>query len=172
MRPIQPIDSDHGIDDAFQIVTLGGVFQASFVRVAAIIGESDVAGDLSIMAKLRSRAVAFAFDGFRIASAAASVDKIAENLFGLGGALLGHHGVRILRGCLHSKYPANNQTSEREPNELQPHKTDPPFTLMISPVRKLANSDARKRIGPAISSAVAARPSGIAAATALAPAFV
>ena len=35
---------------------------------------------------------------------------------------------------------------------------------MISPVMKLAKSEARKRIGPAISSAVAGRPSGIAAA--------
>src|SRR5258708_23146034 len=44
---------------------------------------------------------------------------------------------------------------------LYPHKIEPPFTLMISPVMKLARSEATKRIGPAISSAVAARPRGI-----------
>src|SRR5258706_15111670 len=54
---------------------------------------------------------------------------------------------------------------------LHPQSTEPPFTLMISPVMKLARSEATKRIGPATSSAVAARPSGIAAATIFCPAL-
>src|SRR5258708_28631137 len=39
---------------------------------------------------------------------------------------------------------------------------EPAFTLMTSRVMKLARSEATKRMGPAISSAVAARPRGIA----------
>src|SRR6202035_3819106 len=34
MRPIQPFDTDHGIDDALKIVTLRRIFQAGFVREA------------------------------------------------------------------------------------------------------------------------------------------
>src|SRR5262249_48128294 len=44
---------------------------------------------------------------------------------------------------------------------LYPHRTEPPFTLRTSPVMWRARSDARKRIGPAMSSAVATRPMGI-----------
>src|SRR3989449_6088979 len=43
---------------------------------------------------------------------------------------------------------------------------------MISPVMKLAKSEATKRIGPAISSGVAARPSGITEVAIFWPAFV
>src|ERR1041385_3447365 len=42
-----------------------------------------------------------------------------------------------------------------------PHKTDPPFTLSTSPVMWLAQVLHRKTIGPAISSGVATRPSGM-----------
>src|SRR4029077_20331342 len=56
--------------------------------------------------------------------------------------------------------------------KLQPHKTAPPFTLMISPVMKLARSEATKRMGPAISSAVAARPRVITVEAIFWPAFV
>src|SRR5262249_25107492 len=55
---------------------------------------------------------------------------------------------------------------------LHPQSTEPPFTLMISPVMKLARSDAANRIGPAISSAIPGRPSGIALATIFCPALL
>src|SRR5262252_3114144 len=42
-----------------------------------------------------------------------------------------------------------------------PTRTAPPFTLKISPVIKPARGVQRNRIGPAISWAVAARPTGI-----------
>src|SRR4029077_1950878 len=61
---------------------------------------------------------------------------------------------------------------ESNSDELYPHKTEPPFTLMISPVMKLARSEATKRMGPAISSAVAARPSGMTEEAIFWPAFV
>src|SRR5260370_23401000 len=46
-------------------------------------------------------------------------------------------------------------------DKLYPHKTEPPVTLMTSPVMKLARSEATNRMGPAISSGVAARPRGM-----------
>src|SRR5207253_4215583 len=73
----------------------------------------------------------------------------------------------------HGRNASHTQPSAHNvPQRAQPQSTDPPFTLMISPQRKLAKSDARNRIGPAISSAVAARPSGIAVAMALPPDLV
>lgn len=42
-----------------------------------------------------------------------------------------------------------------------PHKTEPPFTLIVAPVIQFASSDARKRIGPAISFGSGILPSGI-----------
>ncbi len=110
MRPVQPFHADHGIYDALQIVALGRVLQALFVRVAPRFRETHVPDDFSVVAELRARAVALAFDGFRVASATERIDKIAENLFGLCGALLRHHGVRILRGSSRCKHRTGEQT--------------------------------------------------------------
>src|SRR5580658_6910721 len=43
----------------------------------------------------------------------------------------------------------------------QPQSTEPPLTLITSPVIKVARSEAANRIGPAISSAVPTRFNGI-----------
>src|SRR6267378_3078375 len=50
--------------------------------------------------------------------------------------------------------------------ERHPQSTDPPFTFRISPVMFRANREHRNTIGPAISSALPARPSGIVARSA------
>src|SRR5207248_3046684 len=55
---------------------------------------------------------------------------------------------------------------------VHPHNTAPPFTLMISPVMKLARSEAANRMGPAISSGVPARRSGITVLAIFWPALV
>src|SRR5277367_4727154 len=157
-------------------MTLRRVFHPLLVRVLPRIRERDISGDLLVVPEHRSRTSALTFVSPEVTSCPPRIDQIAQNLLGLRGARLRHHTVRTLRRrsrCTRrQKCRANEQTSKREMAELQPHKTDPPFTLMISPVRKLARSEARNRIGPAISSAVAGRPSGIAAATAFTPAFV
>src|ERR1700733_12811314 len=134
------------------------------------------------MSELRAAAIAFALANFQKRWTAESIRQLAENFAGLGDALFRQHGIRILvRGHRSNNSIArdvsgtqkNNHTQQSCPNirKLQPHKTDPPFTLMTSPVMKLARSEARNKMGPSISSAVAARPSGMAAATIFWPAF-
>src|ERR1700726_2836462 len=99
---------------------------------------------------------------------------LLQNRLGLCGALFGKQVLsrRCRSGIAggHSQAKCQDKTCHR--SKYQPHRTEPPFTLRTSPVTKVARSEARKRIGPAISSGVAARPSGICACTSLAPAFV
>ena len=57
----------------------------------------------------------------------------------------------------------------RRPQGAYPHSTDPPFTFTISPVMWRASAEHRNTIGPATSSALATRPSGIPAAIRLSP---
>src|SRR5277367_2034128 len=155
-------------------MTLRRIFHPLLVRVLPGIRERDISGDLLVVPEHRSRTSALAFRSPEITSGPTSVNQIAQNLLGLCGARLRHHAVRVLgaRFRREQQRRTRKQSTNGEMAELQPHKTDPPFTLMISPVRKLARSEARNRIGPAISSAVAGRPRGIAAATAFTPAFV
>src|SRR2546425_7928877 len=70
-----------------------------------------------------------------------------------------------------SKHEDRSSAYWRDREKPYPHKTEPPFTLMTSPVMKLARSEATKRIGPAISSAVAARPRGMTVEAILWPAL-
>ena len=73
MRPVQAFDSDHGIEDALQIVALRRVLQALLIRLAPRIREIHVSEDLPIVAKLRACAMAFAFRGFRVGCASAGI---------------------------------------------------------------------------------------------------
>src|ERR1700730_9931465 len=92
----------------------------------------------------------------------------------LGGPLYGKQVLFRLRRSgfagRHCQTKYQDQTGHRF--KYQPHRTEPPFTLRTSPVIKVAKSQARNRIGPAISSGVAGRPSGIWVCTSFTPAFV
>src|SRR5260370_30930146 len=124
------------------------------------------------MAELRTPPLALAFSNFGVAGAAETVDEIGHNLLALGGARLRHHRIGPLRADTRSKRETSIENNNGDMDWFQPHKTEPPFTLMISPVMKLASSEATKRIGPAISSAVPARPRGITVDAIFCPAFV
>src|ERR1700730_17303270 len=134
------------------------------------------------MPELRPAAVTLALTNFEIGGAAQSFSQLAENLACLDDSLFRQHGIRILLCTHRSNCPIvrdvrgakqNNRARRSGPQfrKLQQATTDPPFTLMTAPVMKLARSEARNRMGPAISSAVAARPSGMAAATIFWPGF-
>src|SRR6266568_4496554 len=124
------------------------------------------------MAELRTPPLALAFSNFGVARAAEAIDEIGHNLLALGGARLRHHRIGPLRAHTWSKRKTGNENDKGDMDWFQPHKTEPPFTLMTSPVMKLAKSEATKRMGPAISSGVAARPRGITEVAILWPAFV
>src|SRR5258708_11262392 len=141
-------------------MALAEVFRANFVRKAAELSQPDVADHITAVTKKHTASVALAFAHFRVARPAQGVDEIAENLPGLGDALLRHQGVGVLGESGWSEDRNGKQSDTGKIDRLYPHKIEPPFTLMISPVMKLARSEATKRIGPAISSAVAARPKG------------
>src|SRR5260370_11277460 len=123
------------------------------------------------MAELRAPHLALAFPDFRITRPAQRVDQIAQNLFAFGRALFRHHRIGPLRASTLNEHKTGKENDDGV-DWFQPHKTEPPFTLMTSPVMKLARSEATKRIGPATSSAVAARPRGITVDAIFWPAFV
>src|SRR2546426_2607377 len=154
------------------LVALEYVLGAVLVRIAPGIIEMHVTGHVARVAELREAALAERFANLEVRGAAESIDELLEDLLGLRGALIRHHGFWILRRGAEGSEGSDDDDGRREGEGLQPHRMDPPFTLMISPVRKLARSEARKRMEPAISSAVAARPRGIAALIALAPSLV
>src|SRR6516162_3790274 len=99
-------------------------------------------------------------------------DQLAYDLLSFCRTLLRIHGIRVLSLRYRRPEQCRDGQSQSCCSKLHPHRTEPPFTFRISPVMKLARSDARNRIGPAISSAVAARPSGITLAAIFRPAFV
>src|SRR3974390_92206 len=99
-------------------------------------------------------------------------DQLADDLLSLCCALLRIHGIRVLSLRYRRHEERRDGQSQSCCSKLHPHSTEPPFTFRISPVMKLARSDARNRIGPAISSAVAARPSGITLAAIFCPALL
>src|SRR5260370_13363683 len=123
------------------------------------------------MAELRAPHLALAFPDFRITRPAQRVDQIAQNLFAFGRALFRHHRIGPLRASTLNEHKTGKENDDGV-DWFQPHKTEPPFTLMTSPVMKLARSEATKRIGPATSSAVAALPRGITVDAIFWPAFV
>src|SRR5882724_1263985 len=123
------------------------------------------------MSELRPPPGALSLRHAQVRRAAHLFDHIFENLSRLGLIRLRHHRVRVLRPRAKNQHPAQHAQQNRDLRNLHPQSTEPPFTLMISPVMKLARSDAANRIGPAISSAVPGRPSGIAPATIFCPAF-
>src|SRR3984893_1785665 len=101
------------------------------------------------MPELRPAAVTLALTNFEIGGGAQSFSQLAENLACLDDSLFRQHGIRILFWTHRSNRPIardvrgakqNNRARRSRPNfrKLQPHKTDPPFTLMTSPVMKLA----------------------------------
>src|SRR6202158_6104849 len=156
---IQSVEANQRSED--RIAALADVFRAVFVRIATVMSKLDVAGRLAIVAKKHAAALALALADFRITRPAQRVDQIGKNLLALGDALLRHHGIGILGGNTWGGPRASKENDDGDMDGLYPHKTEPPFTLMTSPVMKLARSEATKRIGPAISSAVAARPRGM-----------
>src|SRR3989442_1750948 len=170
VREIQTVDADQIGEDV--VVALAEVFRANFVGKAAELGKPDIADNIATVAKKHAASLALAFADFRVARPTQRVDQFAENLLALGHVLLRHQGVGILRRSAWSEDRNGNHSDDGKMDELYPHKIEPPFTLMISPVMKLARSEATKRMGPAISSAVAARPRGITVEAIFWPAFV
>src|SRR3989475_9575709 len=73
----------------------------------------------------------------------------------LFGALLRHERIGVLRRCARRDHGQEDSGEQNRPSNFPryPHRTAPPFTLTTSPVIKVARSDARNRMGPAISSA-------------------
>src|ERR1700687_2138634 len=156
---IQSVEADQRSED--RIAAFADVFRAVFVRIATVMSKLDIARRLAIVAKKYAAAPGLAFSDFRITRPAQRVDQIGKNLLALGDALLRHHGIGILGGSAWGRPRASKENDYGDMDGLYPHRTEPPFTLMTSPVMKLARSEATKRIGPAISSAVAARPRGM-----------
>src|SRR5271154_6278642 len=145
-------------------VALLRIIDAMLIRIAPVIFELDVTSKLAGVTNVGAPPFALSFMNFGVRSSAESVDQLRKNFSRLGDTLLLSHRVRILRIRTVRDRGAEHHQHYRDAQKLHPHKTDPPFTLMTSPVRKLARSDARNRIGPATSSGVAGRPSGIAVA--------
>src|ERR1043165_9580959 len=162
------------------LVTVENVDDVSFftevstvlIRVAPVLFELHVGGQIIVMAELRSPSRTLQLVNMQIGRPAHRIEHLRKDLFCFAGAGFRHHGVRILRHQARIHRGNGNQYRQSSPCKSYPQSTEPPFTLMISPVMKLARSEATNKIGPAISSAVAARPSGIAAAAIFCPALV
>src|SRR5580704_7414971 len=113
----------------------------------------------------------------RVGCAAQPIDRLLQDGFCFGGTRGGHQFVRVLRASGRNE-KENHQTGEnrrefnREFARFYPHNTAPPFILSTSPVTKVARSEAKNRIGPAISAAVPTRPNGIPEVANFAPALV
>src|SRR4029077_7384243 len=114
---------------------------------------------LARVAKIAERAGAGHVVHRQIRVAAKRIHRAEQNGACLRGALLRHQyfSALFLRGrpCGAHRDSARREYSSQQAANGYPHSTDPPFTLITSPVIKDARSDAAKRIGPAISSAVA-----------------
>src|ERR1700747_559272 len=112
----------------------------------------------------------------RVCCAAQPIDRLLQDSFCFGGTRGGHQFVRVLSAP--GRHEKENQQTGKKRQEFKhefgryyPHSTAPPFILSTSPVTKVARSEAKNRIGPAISTAVATRPMGIAQGTPLALPF-
>ena len=107
-----------------------------------------------------------------------SASMACWRIVGFGGALLGIRNLcAILRRRASATIATNaaksraRMTASQTARRLHPHSKEPPFTLITSPVMKVARSDTAKRIGPAISSAVPTRFRGMGASAPLQPGF-
>src|SRR5579863_1078755 len=106
----------------------------------------------------------------QVGAATERLDSLIEKLFGLSRALFGHQELIVLRRA-HRRTAEEHSRQHRHRENLapaHPQRKEPPFTLIISPVTKVAKSETAKRIGPAISSGVATRLRGYAASHAFA----
>src|SRR5580693_6414650 len=102
--------------------------------------------------------------------AAERLNHLSEDLLGLRGAFLGHHHlfgrlvlslIGLAEGGRGDGACKSKSGGEQQVFRDHPQSTDPPLTLITSPVIKVARSEAAKSIGPAISSAVPTRLTGI-----------
>src|SRR4029077_12740711 len=110
------------------------------------------------MPELREPAITLRCFLVQIGLPAQRRDQLRQDLSALGFTGFRSHGVRVLGFPRRRQKSRRQHQAQTEVASSQPHNTEPPFTFKISPVMKLARSEARKRIGPATSSAVAARP--------------
>src|SRR5215471_8522500 len=175
MGPIQIVETYQRQKNA--VVALADIFDARFVGIMAEVVEVDVTGQVAAMTEKRAPSGTFAFADSGVTWAAKACNEVVENLLALSLSLLRHHVIRVLGcGAGSKKRGSDEQSCGRDfaakMDELYPHKTAPPFTLMTSPVMKLARSEAAKRIGPAISSGVPARRNGITVVAIFWPALV
>src|SRR5580704_16273034 len=110
----------------------------------------------------------------QVRGAPQSLDCLLQNFLGFSRTLRRHHHVGLLRRRFggYSKKSEYQDDRYPKPAHVYPQRTEPPFTLITSPVMKVARSDAAKRMGPAISSAVATRFNAIGARADFIPAFL
>src|SRR5260370_3545864 len=102
-------------------MALAEVFRASFVRKAAELGKPDVADHITAVTKKHTASLALAFAHFRVARPAQGVDEIAENLPGLGDALLRHQGVGALGASGRRKDRNSKHIDTGQIDTLYPH---------------------------------------------------
>src|SRR2546427_1944584 len=148
------------LDDVFLLEVFGAVL----VRQLPKVGNHFITAQVAVVAELREAGIADAVAHAQIRRAAQLGDHLVEEFMRLFGALLRHERIGVLRRYARRNHGQEDSGEQNRPSNFPryPHRTAPPFTLTTSPVIKVARSDARNRMGPAISSAVPGRRSGIA----------
>ena len=115
------------------------------------------------MAELAQAAGAGNVMHVQIGASAQRIDRLLQYLLRPWRALSGIRTSAVLRRglrALHASQTEASRTAARIRRAAHPHRMEPPFTLITSPVMKVARSEAANRIGPAISSRLATRLSG------------
>src|SRR5271154_786161 len=161
-------------------VALGKIFGAVFQRRLGIVNKMAEAIEFAGVSELAEAADTRDIMDVEIGGAAKRVNGLLQDGLGFRGALLGEQdGSVVLREGARRGGEADEGEQERRSDGAndggasshamrvpsvripawrnQPHSTEPPLTLITSPVIKVARSEAAKRMGPAISSAVPTR---------------
>src|SRR5258706_1088566 len=172
MRDIQIISAQQERENS--VFAFRRVLHTFFCRQKPQIAKWREARQVATGAELRDAPFAIGIANVQISASSQLCDYLLQYGFRFRSALFRKQFLPRLRfrGLLLRRRQTENQGETRNRSKYQPHSTAPPFTLRTSPVIKVARSEARNRIGPAISSGVAARPSGICDCTSFAPAFV
>src|ERR1700735_5278509 len=160
----------------FNDIALGKIFLAIFERRVGdcVVLEVTISIEFTGMSELAYASGASDVTNIQVCCAAQPLNRLLQNFLGFRRALRRHHHLGFLRrrfrhNCKKSKYQGGRC---RKPARAYPQRTEPPFTLITSPVMKVARSDAAKRMGPAISSAVATRFNAMGARADFIPAFL
>src|SRR5271168_598227 len=176
-------------------VALGKIFGAIFEWRLGVVLEMSETVEFAGVSELADAPNAGDIMDIQIRRATERVNGLLQDRFGFRGALLGEQdGIVVLREGARRGGEADAGEQERRYDDAndggasshamrvpslripawrnQPQSTEPPFTLITSPVIKVARSEAAKRMGPAISSAVPTRLSGMGTRADFRPFFV